>query len=300
MSIGRTIAIVGASGFLGSALQQRLAARGDVVRSIGRGARNDVQWDTRSPLPTNALDGCDAVIVLAGEPIGQRWTARVRRELKDSRVRITSAVAVACARESAKGKLKVLISGSAMGIYGSRGDEWLDETSALGDDYLAEIGRVWEGATAPASAAGVRVVHLRTGLVLNPSGGVLGELITPFKFGAGGPVGSGKQWWSWISREDWMRAVLFALDAPSMSGAVNAAAPQPVTSAEFAETLGRAVRRPAIVPAPAFALKLVFGEMADATILASQHLRPRELEAAGFTFLHPTLASALWFEMGLV
>jgi uncharacterized protein (TIGR01777 family) len=214
-------------------------------------------------------------------------------------VRVTSAVAAECAREAANGKLRVLLSGSAMGIYGSRGDEWLDESSALGDDYLAEIGRAWEGATAPASAAGVRVVHLRTGLPLHPSGGALGEMITPFKLGAGGPVGSGRQWWSWISREDWMRAVIFALQAPALAGPVNVAAPQPVTSAEFAETLGRALRRPAIVPAPAFALKLLFGEMAEATILASQRMRPRALEQAGFAFTHPTLASALWFELGL-
>jgi len=296
----RTVAIVGASGFLGTALQRALVARGDLVRTIGRGASNDVRWDGVSPLPTNALASCEAVINLAGEPIAQRWTDRVRRALKDSRVRVTRALAEACATMPAGVRPGVMLSASAMGIYGSRGDEWLDETSALGNDYLAEVGRAWEGATMMASAAGVRVVLLRTGLPLHPSGGALGEMITPFKLGVGGPIGSGKQWMSWISREDWVRAVLFALDTPSLSGPVNVSAPQPVTSAEFAETLGRALRRPAVIPAPAFALRLAFGEMAAATILASQRMRPRALEMAGFTFTHPTLASALWFELGLV
>jgi uncharacterized protein len=296
----RTIAIVGASGFLGTALRAALVARGNIVRTIGRGASNDVTWDGVQPLPSKALDGCEAVINLAGEPIAQRWTSRVRRALKDSRAHITRALAEACAAMPAGSRPGVMLSASAVGIYGSRGDEWLDETSTLGNDYLSDVGRAWETATTLASAAGVRVVLLRTGLPLHPSGGALGEMITPFKFGVGGPIGSGKQWMSWISREDWLRAVLFALDTPSLSGPVNVCAPQPVTSAEFAETLGRAVRRPAVIPAPAFALRLAFGEMAEATILASQRMRPRALEMAGFKFLHPTLASALWFELGLV
>jgi uncharacterized protein (TIGR01777 family) len=296
----RSIAIVGASGFLGTALSAALTARGEKVRAIGRGESNDVRWDGVSAMPANALDGCEAVISLAGEPIAQRWTPRVRRAIKDSRVNVTRAVAEACASVVSTARPTVLLSGSAMGIYGDRGDEWLDESSALGNDYLAEVGRAWEGATAAASAAGLRVVHLRTGLPLHPSGGALRELLTPFKLGVGGPVGSGKQWMSWISREDWVRAVMFALDTATLRGPMNVSAPAPVRNEEFAETLGRALRRPAVLKAPAFALKLAFGEMAEATILASQRMRPRALETAGFAFTHPTLASALWFELGLV
>lgn len=254
--------------------------------------------DLRVALDSRAFDGVGAVIHLAGEPIAQRWSARVRREIKESRVRGTRAIAEACARMSPRPE--VLLSGSAVGIYGDRGDELLDESSESGDDYLAEVARAWEGATVAASDAGIRVVLCRTGLVLNPGGGVLGKMLLPFRAGVGGRLGNGKQWMSWISRHDWIAAMHFALQSPGLRGAVNLTAPEPATNAAFAHALGRVLHRPSITPVPAFVLRALYGEMAGATIFASQRVLPTVLARAGFPFAHPTLASALRFELGLV
>lgn len=288
----RRIAITGASGFLGNALVPFLTTGGHEVRRIGlRGEINGRALDA-------ALNGVDAVIHLAGEPIAQRWSAKVRSDLKESRLRGTRAISEACARMSPRPE--VLLSGSAIGIYGNRGNEVLDESSATGDDYLAEVGRTWEEATAPAREAGIRVVLLRSGIVLNPSGGALAKMLLPFRAGVGGRLGSGKQWMSWISREDWIGAVHFAMQSPGVRGALDLTAPEPATNATFSSALGRVLHRPSVAAVPAFALKALYGEMAEATILASQRVMPTALTRAGFRFAHPTLTSALRFELGLL
>lgn len=295
----RSVAITGASGFLGGALVPFLTTGGHRVRTIGRGSSSDASWDpARGVLDPHALDGVDSVIHLAGSSVAERWTDAAKREIRESRLKGTRLIAEAVAR--APKRPRVLVSASAIGIYGSRGDEWLDETSAPGDDFLAEIGREWEAATAPARDAGVRVVHLRTGIVLSPSGGALKKMLLPFQLGAGGRLGPGTQWMSWISREDWVGAVYHALQNESVVGAVNLVAPEPVTNATFTETLGRLLHRPTIAAVPSFALRAIFGEMAGGTILASQRVRPAALERTGFTFAHPSLSSALRFELGLL
>jgi hypothetical protein len=295
----RRIAITGASGFLGDALVPFLTAGGHTVVSVGRDARSDVQWDpANGEIDAAALDSVDAVIHLAGASVAERWTDDQKRAIRDSRVQGTRLIAETCARMAKRPE--VLVCGSAIGIYGSRGDEWLSESSALGDDFLAAVGREWEAAAAPALEAGIRVVFVRTGIVLNPGGGALAKMVTPFQFGVGGRLGSGKQWMSWISREDEIGALHFALQSPAMRGAVNLTAPEPVTNATFATTLGRVLHRPALASVPEFVLKTLFGEMAEGAILASQRVRPEVLPAAGFPFLHPSLSSALRFELGLL
>jgi uncharacterized protein (TIGR01777 family) len=295
----RRIAITGASGFLGGALVPFLTTGGHAVRTVGRGADSDVQWDpARGELDATALDGVDAVIHLAGASIAERWTPEQRKAIRESRLTSTRLIAETMARMSPRPE--VLISGSAVGIYGSRGDELLDESSALGDDFPAEVGKEWEAATAPARDAGIRVVHIRTGIVLNPGGGALGKMLLPFQAGVGGRLGSGKQWMSWISREDWIGAVHFLMQRGGLEGVFNLTAPEPVTNATFTEAMGRVLNRPAILPVPAFALTTMFGEMARGTILASQRAVPRALERAGFAFAHPSVSSALRLELGLL
>ena len=295
----RRVAITGASGFLGGALVPFLTTGGHAVRTIGRGAQSDARWHpAASQLDAGALDGIDAVIHLAGSSVAERWTAGTKREILSSRLQGTRLIAEQCAR--AKVAPEVLVCASAVGIYGSRGDDTLDEQSALGDDFLADVGRQWEAAAAPARDAGIRVVHLRTGIVLNPSGGALAKMVTPMLLGAGGRLGSGTQWMSWISREDWVGAVYHVLQTPGLVGAVNLTAPEPVTNRTFTEALGRILRRPTIAAVPAFALRALFGEMASGTILASQRAHPTALQRSGFRFAHPTLASALRFELGLL
>lgn len=278
-----------------------MEAAGYAVRPSGRGGASGLRWDPMIGAPDvaalNALGPLQAVVHLAGEPIAQRWTPERKRAIRESRVRGTRQLAEACAKLAVKPS--VFVCASAIGIYGSRGDEVLDETSKVGDDFLSEIGRAWEAAAAPARDAGMRVVHIRTGLVLSPDGGALGKMILPFKAGVGGRMGSGRQWMSWISRTDWVRAVRFAIESPGLSGAVNLTGPEPVTNATFTSTLARILRRPAVMPVPAFALKAVFGEMAEGTILASQRVMPRALEAAGFQWKHPTLTGALRAELGI-
>lgn len=295
----RRIAITGASGFIGDALVPFLTTGGHAVVSVGRGPDSDVQWaPAKGEIDAAGLDGVDAVIHLAGASVAERWTDDQRRAIRDSRVQGTRLIAETCARMAKKPE--VLICGSAVGIYGSRGDEWLSESSTLGDDFLADVGREWEAAAAPAIEAGIRVVFMRTGIVLNPGGGALAKMVTPFQFGVGGRLGSGKQWMSWISREDEIGAMHFALQSPDVRGAVNLVAPEPVTNATFAATLGRVLHRPALAPVPGFVLKTLFGAMAEGTILASQRVKPDALTAAGFRFLHPSLSSALRFELGLL
>jgi uncharacterized protein (TIGR01777 family) len=296
----RTVAITGATGLIGTALATRLRTNGYVVRRLLRSPHaagpGDVVWDpARGALPPMALDGVDAIVHLAGEPVAHRWTTERKRAIRDSRVRSTELLVQAV--RALERKPRVLLSGSAVGYYGDRGDELLDETSPPGTDFLAQVCVDWERATAPAVDAGVRVVLLRTGIVLSPHGGALARLLPIFRLGAGGPIGSGKQWMSWIGLGDHVRAVLHALVTESMRGPANVVAPNPVTSADFATTLGRVLARPALVPVPAFALELLYGEMARATILAGQRVLPRSLVANAFAFQQPTLEGALRAEL---
>jgi hypothetical protein len=289
-----TIAITGATGLIGSALVDRLRARGHIVRRLVRSAPapGDVLWDpARDLLAAGALTGVDAVVNLAGEPIAHRWTAERKSALRESRVRGTTLLAQAVAALPVKPR--VFLSGSAVGYYGDRGDELLDETSGSGTGFLARLTTDWEAATAPISDAGVRVVILRTGIVLSLRGGALAKLLPVFRLGGGGPLGSGSQWMSWITLDDHVRAMEHALFAEGMRGAVNLTAPTPVRNADFAATLGRVLGRPAVLSVPAFALELLYGEMARETLLAGQHVMPAALTSAGFRFEAPTLEGAL-------
>ena len=296
------IAITGATGFIGSALVAALSAAGHTVHRLVRSERRrrpgDVLWDPAGGrLDPRALEGIDAIIHLAGEPIAQRWTAAAKRRIRESRVRGTELLSTTIA--SLTRPPRVMVSGSAMGIYGDRGDEVLDETSPLGSGFLADVAREWEAASYPAAHAGVRVVHIRTGLVLSPRGGALPRMMLPFQVGAGGRLGDGTQWMAPVALDDVVGALHVALMEDAIRGAVNVVLPAPVRNAEFAETLGRVLRRPSFAAAPAFALRLALGrQQADEMVLASQRVVPRALLAAGFAFRHPTLEAALRFELG--
>jgi uncharacterized protein len=294
------VAISGATGLIGGALAARLRARNVRVRRLVRTAQpqfpDDIVWDPmRGVLASSDLEGADAVVHLAGEPLAHRWTDARKRAIRESRVRGTELVARTIA--ALDRRPRVLLSGSAIGIYGDRGDEPLDEESALGSGFLAAVAREWEAASAAAVDAGVRVVLLRTGIVLSPHGGALERLLLPFRLGMGGPIGSGRQWMSWISLDDHVRAMEHALATTGLHGPVNLVSPNPVTNAEFAATLGRVLSRPALVPVPALALELAYGEMARATILAGQRVLPKALLRNGFHFDYPTLEEALRFEL---
>jgi uncharacterized protein (TIGR01777 family) len=291
-----TVAVSGATGLIGSALVTHLRARGHTVRRLVRSAdaqqTGDIPWDpARDVLDVRDLEGTDAIVHLAGAPIARRWTEARKREIRESRVKGTSLLARTVTAMAAKPR--VVLSGSAVGYYGDRGDERLDEHSSPGRDFLSEVVTAWEGAAAPIADAGVRLVLLRTGIVLSPDGGALEKLLLPFKLGVGGPMGGGRQWMSWISIGDHLRAMEHALFADSLHGPANLAAPNPVTNASFATTLGRVLNRPALIPMPSFALELMFGEMARATILAGQRVAPHALAASGFEFTEPTLEGAL-------
>lgn len=290
------VALVGARGTIGSALRSALESEGHSVLSIGRSGGVDVRWDPAAgPLDPGSLRGVDAVVNVAGERIDQRWTEEAKRRIVESRVTLTAGIARAIATLDARPR--ALISMSAIGIYGDRGDDELDETSALGTGFLAGVVRAWEDAAAPAREAGVRVVHPRTGPLLYPEGGMLGRLLPVFRLGAGGRIGDGTQWISWISRSDTVRAFLWLLGHPTLEGPVNLVAPEPVRNEEFARGLARAVRRPAIATVPAFAVKVMYGQMAEETILSGQRVRPRRLLDSGFTFAYPTLDRALAHEL---
>lgn len=291
-----TIAVTGATGLIGSALVELLRAHGHTVRRFVRSTRDaregDVVWDAeRGDLPPGALQGVEAVVNLAGAPVAHRWTAERKRDIRASRVQGTEKLARAIAAMDRKPR--VLLNGSAVGYYGDRGDEVLTESSAPGHDFLAGVCVEWERAATPAADAGVRVVLLRTGVVLSKEGGALGKLLPPFRLGMGGPIGSGEQWMSWIALEDHLRAIEHCLFVDTVRGAANLVAPNPVRNSHFATTLGRVLARPALVPVPAFALTLMYGEMAQETLLASQRALPDALAASGFDFRQPTLEGAL-------
>jgi uncharacterized protein len=296
----RRVLVTGASGLLGAALVPRLVADGATVVRLGRGPARpgDLSWDpARGELDARALAGIDAVVHLAGESVAQRWTPAARARIRASREQGTRLLAETLAR--LEPRPRVLVSASAIGWYGDRGDTAVDESSAPGRGFLAEVARAWEDATAPAASAGIRVVRVRIGVVLTPRGGALARFLLPFRLGLGGPLGDGRQWMSWIALDDVVEVFRVALADPRLDGPVNAVAPGAVTGSEFATTLGRVLRRPALLPAPAFALRALLGrEFADAMVLGGAHVRPAALEGVGHPFRFPALEGALRHLLG--
>lgn len=289
------VLISGASGMVGKILQSVLVQEDRQVRRLTRHKEegDDIPWDPAAgKLDASALEGVDAVVHLAGENISShRWTAAQKARIRDSRVRGTQLVSEAIAR--LERKPQVLVCASAIGYYGDRGDEILDETSPPGSGFLPDVCRAWEAATAPAAQAGIRVVNLRFGVILSPTGGALAKMLPPFRIGAGGRLGSGRQYMSWITLDDVVDVISYVLTTEKVAGPVNVVSPTPVTNAEFTQTLGRVLGRPTIFPVPAFAARLAFGEMADALLLASTRVMPRALEAAGYEFHFAGLEHAL-------
>ncbi len=295
------IIMTGASGLVGSALSRELTQEGHSITRLVRGssrdgsatATTDARWNPEAgTIDAQALEDHDAAIHLAGEPIADgRWNDEKKRRIRESRVKGTSLLAGALA--GLNRKPRVLVSASAIGFYGSRGAEVLREESASGTDFLSEVCREWEKATLPASQAGIRVVHLRLGVVLSGEGGALAKLLTPFRLGIGGRIGSGEQYMSWIALDDVVGIVKFALTNENLRGPVNVVAPHPVTNEEFTKTIGRVLGRPTIFPLPSFAARLAFGEMADALLLSSARVEPAHLTESGYHFAYPELEGAL-------
>lgn len=284
---------------IGTALVPALRAAGHDVGRLVRGRTTDpgdVAWSPADgTIDAGRLDGVDGVVHLSGELIFaglRRWSAAKRTRIRESRVRTTALLARTLAGLERTPRVLVLITGS--GFYGNRGDEALTEESGGGTGFLADVSREWEAAAQPASSAGVRVVLLRAGLVLDARGGLLGPLLLPFRLGVGGPIGRGRRYWSWIAIDDLLEVFRFALERSDLSGPVNAASPNPVTNAEFARALGRVVRRPALIPVPPVALRLLFGrDQANEAMLTSVRLVPVRLLAAGFRFRYPEVEGAL-------
>lgn len=288
------VAITGASGFIGTALRKRFEPRGHrILRLVRRRARSpdEVSWDPRrGKIDHTGLEGVDAAVHLAGEPIDQRWTAARKRRILESRANGTRLFADTLA--SLKQPPRVLLSASAVGFYGDRGDEILTERSREGTGFLADVCQAWEEGTGTAEEAGIRVVHTRNGLVMGRRGGALKKMLPPFKFGLGGVVGSGRQWWSWISIDDHVAALEFLLEA-KLQGPVNLVGPAPATSREFVKALGRVLNRPTLIPMPSPAVKVAFGQMGEEVLLYSQRVVPSKLLSAGFQFHHGLLEPAL-------
>lgn len=289
--------VTGATGFIGSALVQFLTRAGHGVTRLVRSPREpgDLRWDPEGGgLDTRAIEGFDGVVHLAGEDISSgRWTEAKKARIRDSRVKGTRLLAGSLAGLSRRPR--ALVCASAIGYYGDRGDERLTEDSPAGKGFLAGVCREWEAAALPAAEAGIRVVHVRFGIVLGASGGALGKMLTPFKLGMGGPIGSGQQYVSWIAIDDAVGAIVHALTTESLRGPANTVAPGPVRQLEFAQTLGRVLGRPSFVTIPAFAARLMFGEMADEALLASARVEPARLLSTGYRFRHQELEEALRF-----
>ena len=294
------VAVTGASGFLGPGLVQRLLGRGHAVHVLARNVERTLSrlpagvtgsyYDATTPMSPDALAGAEAVVHLAGEPVAQRWSKEAKHRIHDSRVLGTRVLVEAM---KGAGTVKRFVSASAIGYYGgTRGAEPLTEESAPGDDFLAQVCRGWEAEATRAREAGIRTVVVRMGVVLHPEGGALHKMLPPFRMGAGGPVGSGKQYVSWVHREDALDLLLFVVEHPTLEGPVNATAPTPVTNAEFAQAMGHALGRPAVMHVPAFMLKAAMGEMAKVA-LEGQRVLPRRAQEAGFTFRHTELEAAL-------
>lgn len=302
MTSSTRVAVTGSTGFIGRSVCERLRADGHQVVPVVRGttkgstSRQDqlsVHWDPENgSIDAGALEGCDAVIHLAGEPIAsRRWSARQKRRILNSRVKGTKLLAGALAGLDTPPS--VLVSASAIGWYGSQGDKRLNESSGPGSDFLTEVCRKWEAAAQPARAAGIRVCHARTGIVLSPAGGALAQLLTPFRLGLGGRVGNGKQWMSWITLEDEVSALLWLINS-ELEGPVNLTAPNPVTNNDFTKALGDALNRPTLLPTPKLILWLRLGrELAQALLYHSARVEPTALEDSGFEFAYPELKPAL-------
>jgi uncharacterized protein (TIGR01777 family) len=287
------VLISGASGLVGSALDQSLQERGHHVVALVRDDRDGVHWNPQAgAIDADGLEGFDAVVHLAGESIADgRWNDAKKRHIRDSRIKGTRLLAESLA--ACDHKPAVLVCASAIGFYGDRGDEPLDESAKPGDGFLPQVCVQWEQATQPAADAGIRVVNLRIGIVLSGEGGALAKMLTPFKMGVGGVLGPGKQYMSWIERDDLVSIIEHTIADDSLIGQVNAVAPQAVTNHTFTKTLGRVLSRPTIFPMPAFAARLAFGEMADALLLASTRVVPVKLQQSGFTYQHANLEPAL-------
>ncbi len=290
------ILISGASGLIGSALRPALIAGGHstaaLVRHTAQG--DQVQWSPSTPLDPRALENFDAIVHLAGKNIAGRWTDTFKREVRESRVQGTHTLATAAAESFRQtGNPRIFVAASAIGYYGNRGDEELTESSPRGEGFLADVCQEWEDAAEPAAAAGIRVVHLRIGVVLTKDGGALRAMLLPFRLGLGGPVGNGRQYMSWVTLDDVVGAFQFALANAELSGPANIVAPQPVRNREFVRALGAALHRPAVFPLPAFVVKSLFGEMGEALLLASARVLPANLQSCGYTFRHPELTEAL-------
>ena len=294
------ILVSGSSGLVGSALLPVLRSAGhEVVRLVRRPSAlsgsgdSTVQWNPeRGELDGGRLEGIEAMVHLAGENIAaRRWTAAQKARIRDSRVRGTALLSDRLANLARPPA--TLVAASAIGFYGDRGDERLHEDSASGNDFLSEVCRQWEAASLPAAEKGIRVVRLRLGIVLSPRGGALAKMLTPFKLGAGGKIGSGRQYLSWIALDDAVGALCHALADSNLSGPVNAVAPNPATNLEFTKTLGKVLSRPTLFPMPAFAARIAFGEMAQALLLAGARVEPGRLADSGYSFQYPTLEAAL-------
>jgi uncharacterized protein (TIGR01777 family) len=281
------ITITGGSGLIGTRLVERLRARGDDVTVLSRS--REPRWDpVAGPAPAEALEGRNAVVHLAGENLAQRWSADAKRRILESRELGTRNLVASLPGTG----VKALVSASAVGYYGPHGDEAIAEDVPPGDDFPARVCAAWEREANAAAEHGVRVVTVRTGIVLSADGGALAKMLPPFKLGAGGPVAGGRQYMPWIHLDDVVGIYLAALDDPGWSGAVNATAPEPVTNAEFSKALGRVLHRPAVAPVPAFAIRALYGEMAT-IVTTGQRAIPRAAQAHGYAFAHPHLDEAL-------
>jgi uncharacterized protein (TIGR01777 family) len=295
------VVVTGAGGMVGSALLPFLSTQGHETVALSRsggGDSNRAVWNPDAgELDPAVLDGANGIVHLAGANIAEgRWTRSRKREILESRVNSTRLL-VEAMRKSAR-RPEVLVCASATGYYGDTGDVLVDEDAPSGKGFLAEVCRAWEAEAMRAAELGVRVVLLRNGVVLDPRGGALAKLLPVFRAGLGGPVGGGRQWMSWSSIDDTVGAILFALLEPTLAGPVNAVSPQPVTNADFAHALGRVLGRPSVAPAPATALKLLYGQMAEETVLASSRVDPRRLSEAGYPFRHPDPEGALRHVLG--
>jgi hypothetical protein len=290
------ILVTGASGLIGQALIPVLTTGGHrltcLVRFKPRGGESLVYWNPAAgDIDAAKLEGFEAVVHLAGEPVTGRWNATKKTAIRESRVKSTRLLCETLTRLSKRPR--VLVAASASGYYGDRGDEVMREESGAGPSFLSQVCQEWEAATKPAAASGIRVVNLRIGFVLSPLGGGLARMLPPFKMGVGGKIGSGKQYMSWIGIDDLVQIILFATTAETLNGTVNAVAPNPVTNLVFTKTLARVLGRPAIFPMPAFAVRLAFGEMGEELLLASARIEPARLLSAGYQFRFPELEGAL-------